>query len=97
MKDHVLESLQHAASGKTAMAVGLTTASAPAWIDRVVSSLDFQNGLILLGAAVSISIVIVNFQSVRQRMATNKEVRRQERIRTAFLEAQAVERGISVD
>lgn len=97
MKDHLLDSVQHAASGKTAMAVGLTTASAPAWIDKVVSSQAFSNSLIILGAFVSLTIVVVNIQSIRQRMVTNKEIRRQEKIRTALLEAQAVEKNIVIE
>ncbi len=100
VREHLVELVevaQHAASGKAAMLVAGATASAPVWIERVVSGEGFQSALILLGAIVSITIISVNIQAFRQRLITNKEKRRQEKIRTALLENQAKEKNIKID
>jgi hypothetical protein len=100
MKELFVESAQHAASGKAAMAVGIGTLTAPSWlqwINGLVSSDYFGSLLIVLGALVSITIVIVNVQSIIIKTQTRRETVRQERIRTALLEQQAKERNIEID
>lgn len=94
MTDRVLETIQDAAASKTALILVPTTASAPVWIDRVVSSSQFQSGLIILGAIASLSIVLINLQSFRQRMKVNKETIRQEKIKTLIIEHKARENNI---
>lgn len=96
MKEQVIENIQHAASGKSALVAGPAIATAPAWIDFIQGP-TFQAIAILLGIVVSITVILVNIQSIRQRYAVNQQHRRQEQIRTALLEAQAEDRGISVD
>ena len=100
MKEQAIEGVQHAASGKIAMAVGIGTATGPEWIDSVntiLNSAYFGSLLILLGAVVSITIVAINIQSFWFKSQTFKQKRRQERIRTALLEAQAEEKHIKID
>ena len=100
MKEQLYEGIQHAASGKTALTVVIGTATAPSWIDwailQVQSELFVSMGVIL-GVFVSISIFVINIQSVFIRYRSSKEAHRQERIRTALLEAQAKEKHIVID
>jgi hypothetical protein len=100
MKEQLIEGVQHAASGKVALAVGIGTATAPGWINSVntvVSGEYFGSVLILLGAIVSITIVAINIQSFWIKSQTFKQKRRQEKIRTALLEKQAEEKHIKID
>lgn len=100
MKEQFFESVQHAASGKAAMTVVIGTATAPSWIEWAISLVQsevFVTAGLVLGVLVSISIFVVNIQSVFIRYQASKVTRRQERIRTALLESQAKEKNISVD
>jgi len=96
MRQQTLETVQHAAAGKAAFVAGPAIATAPSWIDFVQGP-TFQALAIILGVLVSITVILVNIQSLRQKSQVNQERRRQERIRTALLEEQAKDRGISVD
>jgi FtsH-binding integral membrane protein len=96
MSNELVESIQQAASGKAALAMGVAGITTPTWVDYIVSNSSFQAGLVLLGAIVSLTIIAVNIQSLIQRKKTNKEKYRQERIRTALLECQAKDKGIEI-
>jgi len=56
--------VQHAATSKAAAAVGVGTATTPAWVEWVVSSPESQAMIILIGVCVSLSIVGVNLQAI---------------------------------
>jgi 1,4-dihydroxy-2-naphthoate octaprenyltransferase len=100
MKEQFIESMQHAASGKAALAVGIGTATAPSWIEWAISQVQSELFVavgIILGILVSVSIFVINIQSFLIRRQTSKEKNRQDRIRTALLEAQAADKNITVD
>lgn len=100
MKEQLYENLQHAAASKGALAVGVGTATAPGWmvwINTLVSSDNFGSLMVIVGALVSITIIVVNIQSIIIKARTSKQTQRQERIRTALLEAQAAEKKIQID
>mgnify|MGYP003632163947 CR=1 FL=1 len=73
MKEQAIETLQHAASTKTALLVGVSGATANSWIDWLVYSEEARAVGILLGALVSISIVVVNITSIKYRRASALE------------------------
>lgn len=100
MKEQLIESIQHASASKAALAVGVGTATAPGWmgwINGLVSSDNFGSLMVIVGALVSITIIVVNIQSIIIKARTSKQTQRQERIRTALLEAQAAEKHITID
>lgn len=114
MNEHVSEavqSIQQAASSKTAMVAGLTGASVELWIERIVTDSLFQNSMILIGAMVPITIILINlgravfdYRTKDERAAIEHEKAvqaieetRQAKLRTALLEHQAKEKGLSVD
>jgi hypothetical protein len=96
MKEQLIEGVQHAASGKVAMAVAVGAATSPKWIDLVMSPAG-QASAVVLGLVVSISIVVVNVQSVAHRAKKMRQTIRQEKIRTALLEKQAEDKNITID
>ena len=96
MKNQIVEIIQHAASGKTGIAVVATTVSAPAWIE-VLTGDATRAMVILLGIVVSLTIIVINFQTFKVRSADYKIKERQEKIRTALLEHNARESGIDPD
>jgi len=113
MKEHasdVIHNMQQAASSKGAVVVGLTGASVGTWIERVVTDPLFQNGMILVGAMVPVTIILVNISKlisdwrtrderkaiVETDLNLKKEEEYQARLRTALLEKQAEERGITI-
>ena len=73
MKEQVTEAIQHAAASKTAMVVGISGATANSWIDWLVYSEEARAVGIVLGALVSISIVLINITSIKYRRATALE------------------------
>ncbi len=100
MKDQLIESVQHAASGKAALTVVIGTATAPTWIEWAIAQVQSELFVavgIVLGILVSISIFVINIQTFLSRRKSNKEKQRQERIRTALLDQQAAEKNISID
>jgi len=100
MKDQLIESVQHAASGKAALTVVIGTATAPTWIEWAIAQVQSELFVaigIILGIFVSISIFVINIQTFLSRRQRTKETQRQERIRTALLESQAKEKNIKVD
>jgi hypothetical protein len=100
MKEQFIEGAQHAASGKGALTVVIGTATAPSWIEWAISQVQSELFVavgIILGILVSVSIFIINIQSFLIHRKTSKEKNRQEKIRTALLEAQAKEKNITVD
>ena len=95
MKDQVMQTVQEAASSKTALAIGLGTASVPAWVDIINSEMT-QAIAIVIGMIVSVTIILVNVQTFRVRTAEAKVRARQENLRLRLLEEQAKERGIDL-
>jgi len=100
MTGQLIESVQHAASGKTALTVVIGTATAPTWIEWAITQVQSELFVaigIILGIFVSISIFVINIQTFLSRRKSNKEKQRQERIRTALLDQQAAEKNINID
>lgn len=114
MSEHVsglAQSIQQAASSKSAILVGLTGASVELWIKELVTDHLFQNSMILIGAMVPITIILINIGKVvfdyktkneravieQEKAIQAKEETRQAKLRTALLEHQAKEKGLSVD
>tara|TARA_R110000851_G_scaffold100026_4_gene215454 strand:+ start:2961 stop:3251 length:291 start_codon:yes stop_codon:yes gene_type:complete len=95
MKDQLIDIMQGAASGKTALVIGGSIATAPNWINFIQGDM-FKTVIIMVGLIVSISIILINLQSFKQRLIINQEIQEQERIRTALLKHQAHERNIKV-
>ena len=96
MPNQIIETIQHAASGKTGVAVVATTVSAPAWIE-ILNGDTTRAMVILIGIVVSLTIIIINVQTFKVRSANSKIKERQEKIRTALLEHNARESGIDPD
>ena len=94
MKEQVITTIQEAASSKTALAVGVGTASVPAWI-AFLNSENTQAIVILIGMIVSLTIICVNVQTFKARLVQNREKVRQEQLRTKLLEHEVRERGLS--
>lgn len=67
----IASTVQNAATSKTAAAVGVGTATTPAWVDWVVSSPEAQATIIVVGVCVSISIIAVNVQAILIRHKNN--------------------------
>jgi uncharacterized protein YacL len=114
MNEHVsglAQNIQQAASSKSAILVGLTGASVELWIKELVTDPLFQNSMILVGAMVPITIILINISKlwsdyqtrderkvVEEEKATQaKEETRQAKLRTLLLEDQVKEKGLSVD
>jgi 1,4-dihydroxy-2-naphthoate octaprenyltransferase len=100
MREQFIDGVQHAASGKAALTVVIGTATAPSWIEWAISQVQSELFVavgIILGILVSVSIFVINIQSFLIRRQTSKEKNRQDRIRTALLEAQAADKNITVD
>ena len=56
--------IREIATGKVAQAVGIGTATTPAWVEWVVGSPEAQAVVILVGVCVSLSILGINLQSI---------------------------------
>jgi uncharacterized protein YacL len=114
MNEHVsgiVQNVQQAASSKSAILVGLTGASVELWIEKLVTDSLFQNSMILIGAMVPITIIMINLGKVvfdyktkderkvieEQKAIQAKEETRQAKLRTLLLEVQVKEKGLSVD
>lgn len=114
MSEHVSEIVHHvqqAASSKGAVLVGITGASVELWIENLVTDSLFQDCMILIGAMVPITIILINivklfgdYQTRDERKIiasaeaqTAIEEKRQAKIRTLLLEDQAREKGIKID
>lgn len=96
MRDYMASTVQDVASGKLAFSLGIGGVTSPAWLDFI--QLDaFKAVAIVFGIFVSLTVIVVNIQNVRQKLIVNKEIRRQEKIRTALLERQAEEKNIIID
>ena len=114
MNEHasnLMQNVQQAASSKSAIVAGVTGASVGTWIEKIVTDPLFQNSMILIGAMVPITIILINvsrligdWQTKDERRAIasaelklKQEEEYQARLRTALLEKQAEEKGVSVD
>lgn len=114
MNEHasnLAQNIQQAASSKSAIVAGLTGASVGAWIEKIVTDPLFQNSMILIGALVPITIILINIQKLIGDWQTKDERKaiaaaeadvkaeefRQAKLRTALLEKQAEEKGLSVE
>lgn len=96
MRDWMATSVQDVASGKMAFSLGIGGVTSPAWLDII--QLDaFKMVAIAFGVVVSITVILVNIQSFRQKLIVNKEIQRQEHIKTALLEREAKEKDIFID
>lgn len=96
IREQLIEGLQHAASGKSAVAIAVGTVSVPAWIEFVHS--DTVRAVVMLtGLMVSFSIIAVNIQVFFRRLKDRRLFLRQQRIKAAILEKQAKENGINPD
>lgn len=70
VRDQMTEAVQYAAGTKTALLVGIGGATATSWIDWLVYSPEAKAIGIVLGALVSMSIVLINVTSVKYKRAT---------------------------
>jgi len=63
----VREEIQIMAHTKPGAAIAAGTATAPAWIDWVVTSQAAQAGIIIVGVVLSLTIIAINVQTFLQR------------------------------
>lgn len=96
MKDQIVQGAQHAASGKLALTLGIGGITSPAWLD-VLQSDVFRGIAVIMGIFVAATVIMINIQNFRQKLMVNKEIQRQEQIKTALLEREAKEKNIVVE
>lgn len=71
-KAQAMNQVQEIASGKGAMTFGATTATIPAWVRWITESPEAQALIIVLGMVVSISIIVVNVQTILSRRKSKR-------------------------
>ena len=95
MNEQLTEVIQGIASSKTALLVGVSAASAPAWINMLTSQAA-QATVVGIGMVLSVTIICVNVQTLFSKVKKNKIILRQEQVRSALLEYQAKEKGLDL-
>jgi hypothetical protein len=87
---NILEHIQTAAQSKSAFGLGAILAWMPAWIEFVHGPV-VKALVVILGILVSLTIIIVNVQSIWHRRHKNKITEEQELLRLYLLRQQVKE------
>ena len=92
MNHELTAMVQNAASGKAAFVTAAASASTPWWISTVQSE-GVQAAIMLAGLVVSVTIIAVNVQTLRQRCSTYADEREMNAMRKTLIRRQLTEQA----